>query len=90
MLTRNVNNDTKTMLIIELFANNRVWKYMYIASKMKCGKFNNFTRFRSLLDTIIRVMFFKKICEARWHAVSIVLFLPFCGETAYLVRFIEL
>ena len=30
MLTRNVNNDTKTMLIIELFANNGVWKYMYM------------------------------------------------------------
>ena len=29
MLTRNGNNDTKTMLIIELFANNGVWKYMY-------------------------------------------------------------
>ena len=60
------------------------------ASERKCVKFNNFTRFRALCDIIVRVMFFKKICEARWHAVSIVLFLTFCGETAYLVRFIEL
>ena len=30
MLTRNVNNGTTTMLIIELFANNGVWKYMYM------------------------------------------------------------
>ena len=52
------------------------------ASEMKCEKFNNFPRFRALFDTIVSDIFFKKIREARWHAVSIVLFLTFCGETA--------
>ena len=30
MLTKSANNDTDTMPIIAFFANNGVWKYIYI------------------------------------------------------------
>ena len=56
------------------------------------GKFNNFLPFRALFGTIFRVMGFIKIREVRKLArhISIVSCLYFCGETAYLVRFIKL
>ena len=62
----------------------------YGSFRKKFGKFHNFLRFRTLFSTNFRNMFYKKIREVRWHVVSVVLILNLCGETAYLVRFIEL
>ena len=55
---------------------------MYMRFWEKMENFNNFPRFRALFGKFIRAMAFEKICEVRWHVVSIVLFLNFCGETA--------
>ena len=68
------------MLIVAFFANNGVWSLYALLEKM--GKFNNFPRFRALFGIIIRAMALENICEVRWHVVSIVFFLNFCGETA--------
>ena len=48
----------------------------------KMGKFNYFPRFRTLFGIIIGAMALENIREVRWHVVSIVFFLNFCGETA--------
>ena len=59
----------------------RFWK--------KLGKFNNFPGFRALFGIIIRDMALENIREVRWHVVSVVFFLNFCGELHNLVRFNE-
>ena len=52
MLTKNAN-DTNRMLIIALFANNGLWKYMYMRIRKETGKFNNFLRFRVLCTVYV-------------------------------------
>ena len=53
------------MLIIAFFANNGVWKYMYVRFRGKIVKLNNFLRFRAPFGIIFRAMIFKKIREVR-------------------------
>ena len=60
------------------------------ASEKKCGNLTISHVLEHCLAQFLDLWFLKKIRETRWHVVSIVLFQTFCGETAYLVRFIEL
>ena len=91
MLTNNANNDTDTTLTIAFFANNGVWKYMYnyAFSRKKFGKFNIVSYI--LEHCLVQfVLVLKKIRVVRLHVVLSVLFLNFCREAAYVIRFIKL